>query len=239
MSFTDLCSHAHAARNVHTENHQRVLQVLVVVLAPVRQVEVVAAYACTLTVPRVDHTVVDGVFTPAELAKPHLKEEFLSLICVPGTSESVDTYASLYRAQRAQRCSTFHTNDWLLEKLHTSFWKNNNTWITHGKKRKESRSFYNNGVWPSLRSTNLSKLKDTTLKLALHPLSTSSLSTEKTNKQKGEKDQWKLKFKELKQVMKKTYVWVEQEEEEGRTDGLWKPWRREEVEEEEKSVEAS
>lgn len=44
-------------------------------------------------------------------------------------------------------------------------------------------------------------------------------------------------FEEVKRMMRKTYAWGEQEEE-GGIDGPWRPWR-EEVGEEERSVEVS
>lgn len=158
MSSTDLCSHAHAARNVHTEHHQRVLQILVVVFTPVRQVEVVSTDAWTLTDPRVDHAIINRVFGPAELAKPHLKQMDVSdvpLLSYGYNLDSIRTHASLYRTQTGQRCSTFHANDWLLEKLLVRFWKQDQ----HMNRKRKVDDFNKNGVLTSTKVHQLFKIK--------------------------------------------------------------------------------
>lgn len=72
MKSSHLCCDAHAARNVHTEHHHRVLQVLVVVVAVSRHVDVVGVYSCTLSDNHSVHVVVYCVLASAELTHPHL-----------------------------------------------------------------------------------------------------------------------------------------------------------------------
>lgn len=68
-----LCGDAHAARNVHTEHNQRVLQVLVVVLTLSGQVKFIAEQAWGVTDTHSPHAVAHTVLVAAELAQPYLK----------------------------------------------------------------------------------------------------------------------------------------------------------------------
>lgn len=69
-----LCGDAHAARNVHAENHHRVFHVLVVVIGLGQQVEVVAAHAPTLAGERSHAAAGHGLPTATEFTCPQLEE---------------------------------------------------------------------------------------------------------------------------------------------------------------------
>lgn len=69
---THLCSDTHAAWNVHTEHHQCVLHVLVVIIALMWKVNVITVHAGTSTDAHSGHAVTHAVLTGAELAHPHL-----------------------------------------------------------------------------------------------------------------------------------------------------------------------
>lgn len=68
-----LSGDAHAARNVHTEHNQRVLQVLVVVLTLSGPVKFVAEQARGVTDTHSPHAVAHAVLVAAELAQPYLR----------------------------------------------------------------------------------------------------------------------------------------------------------------------
>lgn len=74
FKHTHLCGDTHAARNVHTEHHHCVFHILVVIIALVRQIEVITACACTLTNTHSSRTVVHSVLTTAEFTHPYLKK---------------------------------------------------------------------------------------------------------------------------------------------------------------------
>lgn len=69
-----LCGDTHAARNIRTEHHHSVFHILVVVIVPRQQVEVIAASARALAAapsPAPGHT----LLTTTELTCPHLEKD--------------------------------------------------------------------------------------------------------------------------------------------------------------------
>lgn len=68
-----LCSDAHAAWHIHAEDQQRVLQVLVVILAVVQQIKFIAALTIRTTDPPCGHSRVCSVSTATEVAHPQLE----------------------------------------------------------------------------------------------------------------------------------------------------------------------
>lgn len=78
LSHTDLsrylCGDAHAARNVHAENHHRVFHVLIVVIGLGQQVEVIAMRARTLASERSRAAAGHTLPTATEFTCPQLEE---------------------------------------------------------------------------------------------------------------------------------------------------------------------
>lgn len=73
QTYMYLCGDTHAARNVHTEHDQCVLQVLVVIFTLIGPVKFIAVYTWSLTDTHSPHTVAHTVLTPTELTQPYLK----------------------------------------------------------------------------------------------------------------------------------------------------------------------
>lgn len=69
-----LCGDAHAARNVHTENHHSVFYILVVVTVVSLQVEVVA-HACVVNSVCTCAAAGHPLFTIAEFTCPYLEKK--------------------------------------------------------------------------------------------------------------------------------------------------------------------
>lgn len=116
-----LCGDAHAARNVHAEHNQRVLQVLVVVLVLSVQVEFIAEQTRVVTDTHSPGAVAHSVLVAAELAHPNLKRQTgKKATCGDvkkwaGKHKNALTHISLHETECRQRSAAFPTEQKALE----------------------------------------------------------------------------------------------------------------------------